>query len=65
MSATKTVGGYFGPKQVTQDEFVAQWTQHFDQFYTLPNTRDALEELDRMKARISAMARERWNNIKG
>lgn len=62
---TKTVDGYFGPKQVTRDEFVTQWVSHFNQTLHLADNVAELEELDTMALRIKALAGAKWDRMKG
>ncbi len=61
---TKQVDGYFGPKQVTRAEFVAQWVQHFNQVLHLADNVAQLEELDTMSLRISELAGAKWDRLK-
>lgn len=61
---TKQVDGYFGVKQVTREEFVRQWTDHFMQFYSLPCDATEMRELDRIKSRLAEMAGRAWDDIK-
>jgi hypothetical protein len=61
---TKTVQGFFGPKDITREEFVKQWADHFGQFYHLPETSEQMAELDAMKARLQTLAGEKWDKLK-
>jgi hypothetical protein len=64
MTATKTVEGYFGPKQITREEYVKQWTSHFSQMYHLIDSSEDIKELDAMKEKLSKMAGVKWDRIK-
>jgi len=61
---TKTVDGYFGPRQVTREQFISQWTQHFSQVLHLTNTVAEFDELKVMQARIAALAGQKWDGLK-
>jgi nitrate/TMAO reductase-like tetraheme cytochrome c subunit len=61
--ATKTVDGFFGPKQVTRAEFVAQWASHFGQTLHLCATTAEFDELEKMKKRILELAGAQWDRI--
>lgn len=61
---TKTVDGYFGPKQVTREAFVAQWVEHFQQVYHLANTTAEFTELRTMRDRIADLAGLKWEGLK-
>ena len=62
--ATKTVEGYFGkPKQITRDDFVKRWTEHFVEVFSLANSTAEYEELKAMKARIAELAGAAWERI--
>lgn len=63
-ATTKTVHGYFGPKQVTRDEFVKQWTSHFGEAMHLADTTAEFDELQGMKQRIAELAGAKWDRIK-
>lgn len=62
---TKTVEGYFGPKQVTREQFVTQWKDSFWQFFHLTNTTDEFKEFEVMRERIAVLAGMKWDNLKG
>lgn len=62
--ATKTVEGHFGPKQVTRNEFVKQWTTHFGQVFHLAATPAEFDELQAVKQRIAQLAGNRWDQLK-
>lgn len=64
MSITKTVESFFGPKQVTREEFVKQWRSEFNQYMYLASSTDELNELAQMQSRIAAMAGTTWDRIK-
>lgn len=61
---TKTVAGYFGPKQVTREAFVAQWVEHFQQVYHLSDTTAEFTELRTMRDRIAELAGSKWDKLK-
>jgi hypothetical protein len=60
---TKTVQGYFGPKQVTREQYVKQWTDHFGEVYHLTSTTAEYDELTAMKARIADLAGQKWDGL--
>lgn len=62
---TKTVHGHFGPKQITRDDFIKQWKDHFGQCYNLCEQTGDFKEIDAMKERIAEMAGRNWDNLKG
>lgn len=62
--ATKTVEGFFGPKQMTKAEFVKQWADHFAQVAYLTNSHAEALEVMAMQERIKAMAAAKWDNLK-
>jgi hypothetical protein len=61
---TKTVDGYFGPKQVTREAFTAQWVEHFQQVYHLADTPAEFTELRTMRDRIAVLAGQKWDGLK-
>lgn len=61
--ATKTVEGTFGPKQITRDDFVKRWTEHFGEVLWLANSTAEYEELRAMKRRIAELAGAAWERI--
>ena len=44
---TKTVEGYFGPKQITRDDFIKRWAGLVGDAYSLANTSADIAELDK------------------
>lgn len=64
MEATKQVEGYFGPKQVTREEFIKRWTGHFTEFFNLAEASSEYEEMKRMQERMAALAGRKWDKIK-
>lgn len=60
---TKTVDGYFGPKQVTREAFVKQWVEHFQQFYHLADTTAQFDDLKTTQLRIAALAGQKWDRL--
>ncbi len=61
---TKTVDGYFGPKQITREAFTAQWVEHFQQMYHLAETTAEFDELTTMKFRLAVLAGQKWDKLK-
>lgn len=61
---TKTVQGFFGPKQVTREEFIKEWTSHFMEFYSLCETTQDFAELDAIKVKMIDLAGKRWDSMK-
>ncbi len=61
---TKTVDGYFGPKQVTREAFTAQWVEHFQQLYHLAGTSAEFTELRTLRDRIAELAGQKWDGLK-
>lgn len=61
---TKTVEGYFGPKQITREAFTAQWVDHFQQIYHLADTTAEFDELQAMKDRLAVLAGQKWDKLK-
>jgi hypothetical protein len=62
-AATKTVAGFFGPKQVTREEFVKEWTSHYGQVFHLAKTTAEYDELFAFKQRIAALAGAQWDKL--
>jgi hypothetical protein len=60
---TKTVAGYLGPKQVTREQFVKQWADHFSEFYHLPETSEEFSSMQAMKTQIAEMAGRKWDAL--
>jgi hypothetical protein len=61
---TKTVEGYFGPKQVTRDEYVRQWTDHFSQILHLAGTTEEFKQLEIVRIQIAGLAGQKWDGLK-
>jgi len=64
MSTTKTVEGYFGPKEVTREAYVSEWVQHFQQVTHLAGNMADLAELGKMSDRVAEMAGKKWDSLK-
>ena len=62
-TATKTVEGTFGPKQITREDFVKRWTSHFSQIFLLADTTSEYEELKNMSVRLEQLAGAAWDRI--
>lgn len=61
---TKTVDGYFGPKQVTRDEFVKQWKNSVNELFYVTTTRDDHERVLAIQATAAEMAGRKWDELK-
>lgn len=61
--ATKIIEGYFGPKQITRDEFIKRWTGHFSELFYLARSSEELTELTVVSKRIADMAGDKWDKI--
>lgn len=61
---TKTVESYFGPEQVTREEFSTQWAGEFRQFYDLAGCSAELDELNQMQRRITELAGRKWDDLR-
>ena len=57
MKTTITVQGYFGDKELTQDEFVTQWVDHVAQLRRLSWTQEWADEVDAILAKVTREAR--------
>ena len=61
---TKTVEGTFGPKQVTQEEFVRRWTNIVSEVGYICETSADYRALEAMQSTIKALAERKWETIK-
>lgn len=63
MLTRKTVEGYFGPKQLTREEYTKRWTDHARELFSLSNTANDHNEIQTMIARVSVLAGASWDRI--
>lgn len=61
---TKTVQGTFGPKQITKDEFVKQWTNSIAEIGYICETGDDYRTLQAMQEQVRKLAERKWEMIK-
>ena len=63
MTQPKTieVGGFFGPKQITREDFVKQWTDHVNQLHRL--SFDHFDEFCKIAGRVSEIAGQEWDRL--
>jgi len=57
---TITVNGFFGEKEVTEDEFVEQWLQTggVNQLWKISTSAEDLKQIEQIKKWVSEMARK-------
>jgi hypothetical protein len=57
---TITVNGFFGEKEVTEDEFVEQWLQTggVNQLWKISTSAEDLKQIKQIKKWVSEMARK-------
>jgi hypothetical protein len=57
---TITVNGFFGEKEVTEDEFVEQWLQTggANQLWKISTSAEDMKQIEQIKKWVSEMARK-------
>ncbi len=61
---TKTVQSFFGPKEITREEFIKQWKDQFTQFFQLSDTVEEFKEFKGVQHNIERMAARKWDMMK-
>lgn len=58
---TKEVQGFFGPKQVTREDFIKQWRTHAADVYSLTLTTEDYEAVKALLNTVAEMAGRKFD----